>query len=229
MIVILIILVLALASVGFLLTVRRYDRALPEVEKEQALPYPPQAGLFAESGPEIEPRDEAEAKAHNRRLTLVERAGAGDTGALSDALATGDAGLYGEVLDALARAAERQANLPALVKLIASNNDLRANVGLAERVIESWKLAPGRRSTIEMLHMAALSDDAETYGKAVELALEGWRNGRLSDFRTEELIALVESQYWVLAAETRRGGAGYALKRRLADVRRDLATATPTR
>ena len=226
MIIILIILVLMLASAGFLLMVRRYDRALPEGKKEQALHFPPQTGLFAE---EVEPKAEAEEKSHERRTMLVERANAGDTGALADARATGDAALYAEVLDACARAAERQGNLPALVKHIANSNDLRASARLAEAVMKSWQLAPDRRSTVEMIHIAALSDDAEMYEKAIALALEAWREEKLFSFRAEELIALIESQYWVLAAETRRTGAGHRLKRRLADARRDLAAATPAR
>lgn len=225
MIILLIIGFLTLASVAFLLKVRYDARALPE--KEQALSPPAQGGLFLDSGSNTEPDNKTEEKDRNRRMSLIERARAGDIDALkADALAR-DAGLYEEILDALIDSTERHGNLPALVNCIAKSNNLRASRRLAERVIQSWKLASGRRSTIEMLHIAALSDDAEVYAIAVEMTLEEWRSGKLSVFRAEELIALVESQYWLLGAETRRSSAGYALKLKLADVRRDLAVATP--
>lgn len=211
-----------LATAGFIFTVNRYARALPEKNRASAFPPPDSALLFTS---EVE----AEEQTDNRRTTLIERAAGGDTAALTDAHATGDVKLYGEILDTLIDARVRQGNLRDLVNHIASNNELRANARLAEQVIQSWKLAPGRRSTIEMVHIAALSDDAGTYGKAVERALEAWQNGKLSDFKPEDLIALVESQYWELASSARSGGAGYALKRRLAEVRRDLAATTPGR
>ena len=229
MIAFLIILILTLAASAFVLTVRRSNRALPEVSKEAHLPPAYSAGLFADSGSEFEAGGEVAEKADDRRTLLIKRAAQGDTGALVEAQASGDADLYIEALDALIDSSERQVNLPALVKLILSSDDLRASVKLAERVIQSWKAEPDRRSTVDMLRIAALSDDAGIYGRAVEMALEAWRNGKLSDFRHEELIALFESHYWVLASEARRGGAGYALKRQIADARRDMAQATPAR
>jgi hypothetical protein len=138
--------------------------------------------------------------------------------------------LYADVLDGLVEwASERQENLAALVSLVSKSNELRANKQLAQRLIETWKTAPDRRSTTEMIHIAALSDDAQTYEQAVEAALEVWRSGRLPGFRPEELVELFVSQYWVIAPEARRGGVGFALKRRLLGVRRELATTTPAR
>ena len=61
------------------------------------------------------------------------------------------------------------------------------------------------------------------------MTIEAWRSGKLSDFKPEELMTLVKSQYWELASEARSGGAGYALKRKLAVVRRNLAAAITAR
>jgi hypothetical protein len=80
-----------------------------------------------------------------------------------------------------------------------------------------------------MMHIAALSDDAVVYQRAVELAIAYWLKGNLIEFSPEELIELFDSQFWILAPEARRGGAGFALKRKLAGVRRELATTTPAR
>ena len=218
MVFVLIILFFALATAGFIFTVNRYNRALPE-KKSNALPPSDSALLFA---PEVEAGEPVD----DRRTKLVERAAHGDNAALTDAHATGDRKLYHEVLNTLIDARLRQGTLNDLVKHVASNSELRGGVRLAREVIKSWELAPDRRSTIEMLHIAALSDDAATYGKAIEAALRAWQGEKLSGFKPEELIMLVESQYWELATEARSGGAGYALKRQIADVRRNLAMAT---
>lgn len=164
----------------------------------------------------------------SRKRELLELAKAGDLKVLAGADAAHDPQLYADVLNALSEwGSERQENLSALVSHISKSNEFRANKQLAQRLIETWKTAPDRRSTTEMIHIAALSDDAETYEQALEAAVEFWRSGKLSGFRPEELIELLVSQYWVIAPEARRGGAGFALKRRLGGVRRELATATP--
>lgn len=227
MIAILIILGLTLAAAAFVLTVHYYNRALPESKPQHVLP-PAFVGLFANP----EPEDEAVARAEqaaNRRARLFERAAQGDTSALAEAHATADAKLYDEILDAMIDTCARQDNFAALVTHIAKSNELRANVRLANRVMETWKRAPDRRSTIEMLHLAALADHAETYSRAVDLTLAAWRSGRLSEFKPPALLALIESQYWELAAAARRGGAAFALKRQLAHARRELAAAATVR
>ncbi|MFY9569917.1 MAG: hypothetical protein WAV20_00785 [Blastocatellia bacterium] len=169
-------------------------------------------------------------EASRKRAELVHRAEAGDLETLSQALSEADSGVYISVLDALVEwASQRQENFAALVSHISNSKVLRANKRLAERLIDKWTTEPDRRSTTELLHIAALSDDAGTYQQAVELVLSFWQLGRLARFSAEELVELFESQYWILAAEVRRGGAGFALKRKLAGIRRELATATPAR
>jgi hypothetical protein len=227
MIPILIILGLTLAAAAFLLTVHYYNRALPESKSQPVLP-PAYAGLFADPEPEDEGKARKEQSA-TRRAKLLELAAQRDTTALAEARATGDAKLYDEILNALIDSFTRQDDLASLVTHIAKSNELRANTRLAESVMETWKRAPDRRLTIQMLHIAALADDAETYAKAVDLTLTAWRNGQLAEFKPQTLLALVESQYWELATEARRGGAAFALKRQLAHARRELATAVTVR
>lgn len=163
------------------------------------------------------------------RQNFLDRARRGDLKALGDARDTRDEALYCEVLNAIVDwAAESQEKLEALVSHIKSN-ELRGNKRLAQRVVENWKAAPGRRSTIEMIHIAALSDDAETYAQAVDDVMDLWRRGYLARLSSDELVELFVSQFWVIAPESRRGGRGYALKRRLLGLRRELASATPVR
>ena len=220
-------LLLAVAAAAIYL----WQREATDSSSDRALASPVRRGLFDHfsGGPDRAEALEAN-QAFQARASLKKRASEGDVESLRAAYELADAGLYHEVLEALVeQAATGQETLRALVSQIATSNDLRANIRLAELVIEAWKNEPGRRATAEALHIAALSDDATTYQAAVELAIEYSRSGRLPELSAEDLIALVESQYWALSSDARSSGAGFALKQRLAGVRRELTTAATTR
>jgi len=92
----------------------------------------------------------------------------------------------------------------------------------AIKAIKAFQESPDRTSTTNLLHIAALSDDAKNYGRAVELVLMSWRDGTLSDLSARELQALFNSEYWVLSSRTRTSGAGFVLKETLSSANREL-------
>ena len=188
-------------------------------------PEPPR-GLFSDKDgfesavlPPAEP-DERE----NLRHLLSERAKAGDKTALLEAHALGDRKFYDELLDQLTLNADRGPTLLELSSYV-TRNELPVNRKLAEALISSWKVSPGRSSTATTLHLTALADDAELYQSTVEATLQFWRQGLLADVSAAELRALFDGEFWVLSARTRGSGAGFILKRKLASVRRELETA----
>jgi hypothetical protein len=226
---IVIIVISFLALIGAIFTIYALRQTPSREIDRPGLPTRHFEGLFDSTGvaPLLEERHEALSSA---RRTLVEIARNGDLTSLSEAHSTGDAALYSDVLSALLEwASNSQEDLAALVSRISKSGHLRANNELARRLIEKWKTNPDRRSTTEMIHIAALSDDAESYQQAVEAALDMWRRGQLAQFSADELAELLVSQYWVIAPEARRGGVGFALKRKLSGVRRELATTTSAR
>ena len=95
----------------------------------------------------------------------------------------------------------------------------------AIEAIRAFQQSPNRSTTAKLLHVAALSDNAKTYGRAIELALMSWRDGSLTDLSARELQALFNSEYWVLSSHTRSSGAGFVLKRILATAHRELESA----
>jgi hypothetical protein len=162
--------------------------------------------------------------AFEQRSALLARASAGDKEALRDAHATGDAALYDEVLNVLVERVDSEKRLLALVSCIArSDAHLRVNSLLAEKFIESWKASPDRNSTAKMLHIAALAGNANLYRAAIETAYQFWRDRRLQQISAIELRQLIESEFWILAPAVRNSGAGFVLKRKLAQLRRKLA------
>ena len=228
MIVIIVISLLVALVAAFTLYSKRIRR---DEHLDRELEPPPFDGLFAEqlSAAKLDTRDES-AAASRVRADLIERSARGDLETLSEARSTGDAMLYDDVLNELIDSTSSGCqDFKALVARISKSNELRGNRRLAERLIGYWKTDFDRRSTTQMMHIAALSDDPAVYEQAVEMVLELWRSGKLQQFSVDELIALFESQYWILALEARRGGAGFALKRKLVEIRRELAAATLTR
>jgi len=92
----------------------------------------------------------------------------------------------------------------------------------AVAAIRAFQQSPNRNSTTRLLHVAALSDDAKTYGRAIELVLMSWRDGSLSDISARDLQGLFSSQYWELSLHTRTSGAGFVLKQTLSNANREL-------
>jgi len=88
--------------------------------------------------------------------------------------------------------------------------------------IRAFQESPDKTSTAKLLHVAALTDDAKTFGRALELVLLSWRDRRLSDVAAKDLQALFNSEYWVLSSRTRTSGAGFVLKQTLSDANREL-------
>lgn len=166
---------------------------------------------------------QSEKELAEKRRQLLARADAGDRDALPEAHAGGDKELYDEVLNALVRRAENEKQVFALASYIARSDGLPVNLQLAEAFTENWKHAPGRRTTAEMLHVAALAGDAKFYQQAIETALLYWRERRLSEMTAEELTRLIESEFWLIPSNARNSGAGFLLKQKLAHVRRELA------
>jgi len=171
-------------------------------------------------------REAAAIEAEERRKNLLrERALRGDQTSLREAHESGIAGLYDEILQTLiAQADSSDERLHALASFIAGSKDLRSSVLLAQRFLEFWKNAPVTLSTAEMLHLAALSNDATMYKEAVEAALQGWREEKITGLSVKQLSELIESEYWVLSPDAKRSGAGFILKQTLADARRQLHT-----
>jgi hypothetical protein len=207
-----------------ILAVALYFWQKPSKSSDQPLLPPPQQprGLFSE--PEISESVSPDLRAdvtEKQRSLLEARARNGDQSTLAEAQATGDREFYDHVLNILVGTAEADSGLPSLVSYVA-RHELPVNKNLAQVVLDSWQKAPDRNSTAKALHITALADDAELYQSAVEAALQYWRAGKLPDVTRVELQALFDSEFWVLSSRTRSSGAGFILKRTLANARREL-------
>lgn len=218
--------VVLLAAVAYRIFRKQQELYSYRVERELYRAQPP--SLFdqtpdAAEAERLSAGEEARG-ADERRAALLTRAREGDYTALADAHRAGDSSLYDAVLAAsLAWANASDDNLNALASFVAADSGLRGSRDLAGAYRKLWERAPGRATTARMLHLAALSDDADTFGEAVGEAARALREGRLQNLSGEDLRALAESEFWVLSTESRTTGAGFVLKQRLASLGHELA------
>jgi hypothetical protein len=226
--------VIALFIIAFALlaatayTLYRRQQASSDYPAQLATKHPTPRSLFDDQEAHTQDKRllaaQASEEAGERKASLLKRAGEGDLSALAEAHRAKDAALYACVLDALLDwAADSETNLRTLASFIAGDTDLRGNDRLATAYTKLWHEHPDRQRTAQVLHLAALSDDASTFERAVVAATDAARAGRLKEIRREELSALIESEYWVLSSAARRTGAGFALKERLAALRDEAA------
>lgn len=220
---ILIISVLLIFAASFAILRTRRSPSTPDVER-----LPPGVtprGLF-DVADQTGPGEGGAAEESPEKLragALRERAARGDLTALKEA--AGDPALYRFVLDGLVgRYAGDEAGLRALSAYVARGEGLRSSPELAEMMLCEWRRNPGPDSTADLLRVSALSDDAGTFGRAVNEVLQLWEDGRLRGVGAETLRSLFEAEYWLLSSEAKRSGAGFVLKQKLADARRRLGS-----
>jgi hypothetical protein len=172
---------------------------------------------------------QANSEIEERNASLLKRASEGDLASLAEAHRANDAALYGRVLHNLLQWAEAsEANLRSLASFIANDPDLRGSPDLAAAYTKLWQQQPDRQTTAQLLHLAALADDANTYERAIVETSDALRSGRLREINSKELSALIESEYWVLSSTARSTGAGFVLKQRLASLREELSAGQKT-
>ena len=210
-------LILALIAIGIYF----WQKPAGGSEPAESLPPPrDHNGLFTVD----EPNQLASATENSLQSpeTLLESARNGDKSALNQAHASSDPALYETVLNTLVAQVDSEAKLLSLLSYV-TTSEFRVNKALAQKSIEHWQGNLDRQSIAKMLHIAALSDDARIYGKAVDIVLRSWREGRLSGVSAMELQALLNGEFWVLSSRTRSSGAGFVLKRTLSTANRELA------
>ena len=222
-----------LAAISFVLY-RTKRQSLKSAAEQDFFP-PPARGLFEDASRDaagVGSRGAGVAtpdthSAHAARLRG--RAAGGELAALGEARATGDKQLYDEVLGALLKRDPSAENVRAVTAHVIAGRDLRASRMLAGALLTLWRLSPDNVPVADFLRVAALSDDAGVFREAVEEVAAGWEQGHFPGRSAEDLCRLFESEYWVLAPEAIRTGAGFRLKQQLAEVRRRLSAAPPPR
>lgn len=223
----LIISVFLIAIAAFAL--RRWNRKSPPTETYSLAETRNFDGLFAvERAEDLKAlaRAEAELRVEKARERLIARAADGDETALDDAHKLGDQEAYGGALAALiAQARGSSERLRFLAEYIVDSAELPASREFAETMIKVYQASLDQRSLADMLHLTALTSDTASYWRVVEIVMAQWREGRISKLSATDILATIESGYWLISSEARLSGSGFLLKKAIAEVRRELAAA----
>lgn len=186
-------------------------------------------GLFAEQQAE-ESRQLAIAEARLRdedhRQQLLNLAADGEESALDEAGNLADREFYAQVLQTLAAQANGNSEqLRSIAEYIVDSQKLRSSSEFAETMLDLWPVPISQRSLADMLYLAALADDPAMFQRTVSKAIQLWRVDLRSKVSAKDVLATVESAYWLISGEVRYSGQGFLLKQAIAEVRRELATA----
>jgi hypothetical protein len=217
-------LILLLASVAVF---RRRLFLYPKSENENLPPAPRAVSLFAPTDEEMRDFEKQERekllaeKRKSLRQNLTLRANEEDFTVLNEAAETEDFELYQNLLDLLVEKIKLDPKKVENLAAFIVQNKLRANEKLFESFLVHWEKEPSVNSLSKFLQIAAASS-AEIYLQAVKTAVSLYQAGKLKPMTADELITVLESQYWLLAQDARISGAGFLLKTELASVRREI-------
>jgi len=212
------VLILGLAAIAIYL----WQKPANGEQANELPPATPPRALFAEVDEAAPVPDSADPQNNGFADNWHNRITEGDLGALTESK---DSEVYESLLNAAVSNSSTDAKLLKLASFVATN-ELPVNRSLVEAMMRSWEQAPDRQTTAKMLHFAALSDDAELYRKAIERALQLWREEKLAVISATELQALFNGEFWLISAAVRSSGNGFVLKRTLSSARRELEGTT---
>lgn len=172
--------------------------------------------------------EEARAFEAARREEILSSARGGDKDALRVAASLKDEQFYARAFDEFASRGESlsQASdewLREVAECVTSSEDLRASANFANEFAARWSIAPDEKTLPTLLQIAARTNDAETFRRTIEKAFAAWRARLLPRLNAKDLDALFESHYWLLSSSARSSSAGFALKERISDLRRELS------
>lgn len=85
---------------------------------------------------------------------------------------------------------------------------------------EFWEIAPQRRSTVHLLHLAAQTENGKIFSETAETVIQHWQANKIEDLKAEQLAQILESHFWLLPNEERTSGVAFWLKQEIAGLRR---------
>lgn len=88
-----------------------------------------------------------------------------------------------------------------------------------DKVRQAWIAEPDRPSTIELLYRASRVGDGEAYLDTCDGVLAACRDGKLAAIPSSDLAQLLETHFWLLPAEQRTPGAGFRMKKAVAELK----------
>lgn len=121
------------------------------------------------------------------------------------------------------RAFAREEKLRAEAKV--AEDARRILVEKAEKASEfekDWALTPDRKKTIELLFLAAASENAKIFSEISENVIKLWRENRIENLTAQDLADLLDSHFRILPQQERTSGALFWLREEIERLRREV-------
>jgi len=99
----------------------------------------------------------------------------------------------------------------------------RIIAGKAEKLrqfSEFWKTSPNKRTTVELLSLAAQTESGKLFSETAENVVQQWQEKGIEDLSAEQLAQILDSHFWLLPHEERTPGVSFWLKQEIASLRR---------
>jgi hypothetical protein len=85
-----------------------------------------------------------------------------------------------------------------------------------------WAESPDRKKTIELLFLAAASENAKIFGEISESVIKLWRENRIENLTARDLADLLDSHFRILPQQERTSGAAFWLREEIERLRREV-------
>ncbi|MDQ6788595.1 MAG: hypothetical protein M3033_17470 [Acidobacteriota bacterium] len=219
--------ILIVTAFGFSVNLKR-RRTILQTETPKEFEPPVYRSLFAPTDEEmaIFEREEREKLLAERseivRQNLLARAGDGDFTVLTDAKELDDLHFYEKLLDLLTEKNKLVPEKLIETAIFVSDNQLRANETFVQAVSRQYLENPQTNFLPKVLHVSVLTDSAENYLQTIEAVFNLWKQKKLEKISADGLIALFESHYRLLPSNKKASGAGFLLKEKLGNIRREV-------
>jgi hypothetical protein len=208
---------------GFSFYLKRKTKLIRSENQKKIDEPPVYRSLFEPNDTEMRAFED-EQQSEQRKKTQQEifaKAEANDFYALLEAQSF-EADFYDGILSKLAQKAKTDDKFLSLCALLKENN-LRTNAEIVERFETVWQKSFDKKDTVQLLHLSAKTEIAEIFSETLETVIQHWRKGFVKELNFEELRRLAESEFWLLPSDARTSGAGFLLKQKLADLRREVS------
>lgn len=218
---------LLIVAAGFSIVLTNRRKTL-EPQHSKEFPTIVRRSLFQPTNEEIAVFERAEKEEirsrqlENQKRMLLERTGNNDFTVLIEAAKLNDSTVYEKTLDLLTDTNKIEtAKIFALAAFV-SDNKLPANKTFSNALLDEWRENPQTDSISTILHVSALTDSAEIYLQTVEAIFDSRKQNKLKSLSANRLFAAFDAHFRLLPTSARASGAGFVLKEKLANIRREV-------
>lgn len=83
-----------------------------------------------------------------------------------------------------------------------------------------WEMSPNRRSTAQLLNLAAQTESGKLFSETAESVIKHWQANKIEDLSAANLAHILESRFRLLPGEERTAGVSFRINQEIVVLRR---------